>query len=139
MPAKKDDGFTAEEKEAMRERAKELKKGKKSDGESDIREKIEKYPEPDRGIAERLHALIRATAPDLVPRTWYGMPAYAKDGKVVVFFRGAAMFKERYMTLGFNETAQLDEGTMWPIAYALTKLTDEDEQRIAELVRRAVG
>jgi uncharacterized protein YdhG (YjbR/CyaY superfamily) len=136
-----DKGFSAEERAAMKERAKEQKAARsgKTDGEADIRAKLAEMPEPDRSLGERLHALIRETAPDLTPRTWYGMPAYAKDGKVLVFFQAAAKFGARYATLGFNDVAQLDDGPMWPTAYALVDLTDEAEARIRELVRRAVS
>jgi len=139
-------GWTDEERAAMKERAKELKaetrRGKradKADGESDVLAKIAEMPEPDRAMAERLHALIKASAPALSPRTWYGMPAYAKDGKVVCFFTPASKFKERYATFGFNAEANLDEGTMWPTAFALTELTADDEARIAALVKKAVS
>jgi uncharacterized protein YdhG (YjbR/CyaY superfamily) len=137
-------GFTAEERAAMKERARELKaeeRGKKdrAAGERDLLAKIAEMPEPDRSMAERIHAVIKAGAPQLAPRTWYGMPAYAnQDGKVVCFFTPAAKFKERYATLGFNATANLDEGAMWPTSWALTELTAEAEARIAELVKRAV-
>jgi uncharacterized protein YdhG (YjbR/CyaY superfamily) len=131
-------GFTAEERAAMRERAKELKAGK-SDGESDVLEKIAEMPEADRVMAERLHAIVKASAPDLAPRTWYGMPAYAKDGKVVCFFQSAQKFKSRYATLGFSDKANLDEGAMWPTSFALKKLTATEEARIAELVKKAVS
>ncbi len=137
------EGFTEEERGAMKERAKELKasarRGKKGDGESDVLAKIAEMPESDRVIAERLHALIKAIAPDLSPRTWYGMPGYAKDGKVVCFFTAAAKFKSRYATFGFNDVAKLDEGTMWPTAFALTELTADDEARIGALVKKAVN
>jgi uncharacterized protein YdhG (YjbR/CyaY superfamily) len=133
----KKDGFTAEEKAAMKARARELKD--KTDGETAVREAIAGMTPQDRAIAERLHELITATAPDLTPRTWYGMPAYAKDGKVVCFFRNAAKFKERYAMFGFNDTAKLDEGSMWPVAFALAKLTASDEERIGALVKKAVG
>jgi uncharacterized protein YdhG (YjbR/CyaY superfamily) len=139
---KKSKGFTAEERAAMRERAKELKAGSgagKADGESDVLEKIAEMPKPDRAMAERLHAIVKASAPDLSPRTWYGMPAYAKDGKVVCFFRPAYKFKDRYATFGFNDKANLDEGHMWPTAFALTELTAADEKRIAALVKKAVS
>ena len=135
MPEKK--GFTAEERAAMRARARELKE--KTDGESAVRASIAAMAPADRAIAKRLHELITATAPDLAPKTWYGMPAYAKDGKVVVFFRDAGKFKDRYATLGFNDSAMLDDGSMWPIAFALPKLTAADEKRIAALVKRAVS
>ena len=130
-------GFTAEEKAAMRERARELKD--KTDGESAVRAAIAKMSPKDRAIAKRLHELIKAAAPGLLPKTWYGMPAYAKDGKVVCFFRNAGKFKERYAMLGFNDSAKLDEGSMWPIAFALTKVTAADEAKIRALVKRAVG
>ena len=135
---RKSKGFTAEERAAMQERAKELKAGK-GDGESDVLAKIAEMPPEDRAIAERLHTLIKATAPELSPRTWYGMPAYAKDDKVVCFFRNAAKFKDRYSTFGFNDKANLDEGHMWPTAFAVKKLTAADEKRIAALVKKAVG
>ena len=143
MPAKKGaEGFTDEERAAMRERAKELKarsRGGKTDGESDVRAAIAKMPEPSRSMGERLHAIIRANAPALSPRTWYGMPAYSKEGEVVCFFRGGEKFKERYMTLGFNDAAKLDEGHLWAVAFALTELSPADEARIAALVKKAVG
>src|SRR5580765_5405702 len=135
-PAKK--GFTAEERAAMKERARELKSGK-ADGESEVLAKIAEMPQPDRAMAERLHAMIKASAPALSPRTWYGMPAYAKDGKVVCFFQGAHKFNARYATFGFSDTANLDEGTVWPVAFALKKLTAADETRIRALVKRAVS
>ncbi|MCW2963717.1 MAG: hypothetical protein JWO17_969 [Actinomycetia bacterium] len=136
--AKKNEGFTAEEKAAMKARARELKANE--DGESAVRAAIAKMSPQDRTIAKRLHELVRATAPDLVPKTWYGMPAYAnKDGKVVCFFRDAGKFKERYAMLGFNDSAKLDEGSMWPVAFALTKLTAADEPKIRALVKKAVG
>jgi hypothetical protein len=135
-PAKK--GFTAEERAAMKERARELKAGK-ADGESDVLAKIAEMPQPDRAMAERLHALIKAAAPALSPRTWYGMPAYAKDGKVVCFFQSAQKFKTRYATLGFSDAANLDEGALWPVAFALKELTAADEARISALVKKAVG
>jgi uncharacterized protein YdhG (YjbR/CyaY superfamily) len=144
---KKSQGFTAEERAAMKERAQELKaearpgRGKKgkADGERDVLAKIAEMPEPDRAMAERLHALIKDAAPDLAPRTWYGMPAYAKDGKVVCYFTPASKFKERYATFGFNDKANLDEGNMWPTSFALKKLTAADEARIAALVKKAVS
>jgi uncharacterized protein YdhG (YjbR/CyaY superfamily) len=130
-------GFSAEEKAAMRARAKELKQ--KTDGESAVRAAIKAMSPQDRALANRVHELVTAAAPNLTPKTWYGMPAYAnKDGKVVVFFRDADKFKERYAMLGFNDSAQLDAGTMWPIAYALTKLTAADEKKISALVKKAV-
>jgi uncharacterized protein YdhG (YjbR/CyaY superfamily) len=129
-------GFTAEERAAMRERAKELK-GER--GENDVLEKIAEMPKADRLIAERLHALVKATAPDLSPRTWYGMPAYAKDGKVVCFFQSADKFKSRYATFGFNDSANLDKGDMWPTSFALTRLTAAEEKKIRALVKKAVS
>lgn len=136
-------GFTAEERAAMRERAKELKaearaNNNKADGESDVLAKIAELPVPDRAMAERLHALIKASAPALSPRTWYGMPAYARDGKVVCFFTPASKFKERYASFGFNATANLDEGNMWPTSFALKELTAAEEAKIAALVKKAV-
>ncbi len=140
------DGFTAEERAAMQERARELKAARrgpragKADGESDLLAKIAKMPEPDRSMAERVHAIITASAPDLAPKTWYGMPAYAsRDGKIVCFFQAASKFKVRYATLGFQPDANLDDGTMWPTAFALTELTAADEARIAALVKKAAG
>ena len=135
---KKKDGFTAEEKAAMRARAKELKATE--DGETAVQEALAKMTPKDRGLGKRIHAIVKKSAPDLTPKTWYGMPAYAnKDGKVVVFFRDAAKFKERYAMLGFNDTANLDSGNMWPVAFALTELTAADEKKIATLVKKAVG
>jgi len=131
-------GFTAEERAAMRERAKEMKAGK-GDGESDVLAKIAEMPKADRVMAERLHAIVKATAPDLTPRTWYGMPAYAKDGKVVCFFQSAQKFKSRYATLGFSDKANLDDGEMWPTSFALKEVTAAEEARIAALVRQAVS
>jgi uncharacterized protein YdhG (YjbR/CyaY superfamily) len=133
---KKSEGFSAEEKAAMKARAKELKA--QEDGESAVRTSIAAMSPPDRALAKRIHAIVKAVAPDLVPKTWYGMPAYAKDGKVVCFFRDAGKFKERYAMLGFNDSAKLDEGSMWPIAFALTKLTAADEAKIKALVKKAV-
>jgi uncharacterized protein YdhG (YjbR/CyaY superfamily) len=133
-------GFTKEERAAMRERARELKAAtSRADGERDVLAKIAKMAKPDRAMAERLHAIVKASAPDLAPRTWYGMPAYAKDGKVVCFFRGAHKFKERYAMLGFNDAANLDKGAMWPVAFALTELTPADEAKIRTMVKKAVG
>jgi uncharacterized protein YdhG (YjbR/CyaY superfamily) len=133
-------GFTAEEKAAMRERARELKAAtSKAEAESDVLAKIAEMPEPDRAMAERLHALIKDSAPDLAPRTWYGMPAYAKGGDVVCFFQSAQKFKSRYATLGFSDKANLDEGAMWPTSYALKKLTAAEKERIAALVKQAVS
>jgi uncharacterized protein YdhG (YjbR/CyaY superfamily) len=138
-------GFTDEERAAMRERAQELKaaarrspRGKKADEESAVLAKIAELPEPDRAMAERLHAIIKASAPALSPKTWYGMPAYAKDGKVVCYFTAASKFNERYATFGFNDAANLDDGTMWPTSFALTELTPDDEARIGALVKKAV-
>ena len=134
-------GFTAEEKAAMKERARELKaEANKADGESALLEKIAEMAEADRAMAERLHATIMASAPALSPKTWYGMPAYAnKDGKVVCFFRDAGKFKERYATFGFNPEANLDEGHMWPTTFALTELTPAEEAKIGALVKKAVS
>jgi uncharacterized protein YdhG (YjbR/CyaY superfamily) len=138
------EGFTDEERAAMKARSQELKAEARAskaeaDGERDLLTKIAEMPEPDRAVAERLHAIIKATAPVLSPKTWYGMPAYAKDGKVVCFFKSADKFKSRYATFGFEEAANLDEGTMWPTSFALTKLTADDEARIAALVNKAVS
>ncbi|MCS7006761.1 MAG: DUF1801 domain-containing protein [Gaiellaceae bacterium] len=130
--------LTAEERAALRERAGELKDPEKVRGEEAVRAKIAELPEPDRALAERIHALVTSTAPELEPRTWYGMPAYAKDGKVVCFFQAAAKFKARYATFGFNDAARLDRGRMWPVAFALRELGPAEEARIAELVKRAV-
>jgi len=131
--------FTAEERAAMRERAKEAKRAGKKDGESDVLAKIAEMPEADRVMAERIHAVVEEAAPDLAPKTWYGMPAYAKDGKVVCFFQSAQKFKSRYATLGFSDTANLDKGSMWPTSYALTKLTATAEAEIKKLVKQAVS
>jgi uncharacterized protein YdhG (YjbR/CyaY superfamily) len=141
--SKKSKGFTDEERAAMKERAQELKaearaSKNKADGERDVLAKIAEMQEPDRAMAERLHAIIKAGAPGLSPRTWYGMPAYAKDGKVVCFFQSAHKFKTRYATLGFSDKANLDQGAMWPTAFALTELTADDEARVAALVKKAV-
>ena len=141
---KASEGFTGEERAAMKERAQELKAEarrdkNKTDGESDVLAKIAEMSEPDRAMAERLHALVKASAPALSPRTWYGMPAYAMDGKVVCFFQSAQKFKTRYATFGFSETANLDDGAMWPTAFALKKLTAAEEARIAALVKQAVS
>ncbi len=139
-------GFTDEERAAMKERARELKaaarrgpRASKADGESDVRAKIAEMPDADRALAERLHALITASAPALSPRTWYGMPAYAKDGQVICFFQSGQKFNTRYATLGFSDKATLDDGTMWPTAFALTELTAADEARIGALVKKAVS
>jgi uncharacterized protein YdhG (YjbR/CyaY superfamily) len=133
-------GFSAEERSAMRERARELKAAaRKTDGEADVLAKINELPEPDRSMATRLHVLVKASAPELSPRTWYGMPAYAKDGKVVCFFQSAQKFKTRYATLGFSDKANLDAGDLWPTAFALKELTAASEARIGELVKQAVS
>jgi uncharacterized protein YdhG (YjbR/CyaY superfamily) len=139
-------GFTDEERAAMKERARELKaparRGSRAvtaDGEGDVLAKIAEMPEADRALAERLHGLIKASAPTLSPRTWYGMPAYAKDSNVVCFFQSAQKFKTRYATLGFSDKANLDDGAMWPTAFALTELTAADEARISALVKKAVS
>jgi uncharacterized protein YdhG (YjbR/CyaY superfamily) len=131
-------GFTAEERAAMKERAKELKAGK-ADGESDVLAKIAEMPPSDRAMAKRLHAIVKASAPALSPRTWYGMPAYANDGKVVCFFQSADKFKTRYATFGFSDKANLDVGAMWPTAFALKKLTSAEEKKIGALVKKAVS
>jgi uncharacterized protein YdhG (YjbR/CyaY superfamily) len=132
-------GFTAEERAAMRERARELKaEAQGKEAESDVLAKIAEMPKADRAMAKRLHALVKKTAPELQPRTWYGMPAYAKDGKVVCFFQGAGKFKTRYSTFGFSDAANLDDGTIWPVSYALKKLTSAEEAKIASLVKKAV-
>jgi len=138
------DTWTAEERAAMQERARELKaasrRGKtRADGERDLLAKVAELPEPDRSMAQRIHALVKEHAPDLEPRTWYGMPAYARDGKVLCFFQAAKKFESRYATLGFNDPATLDDGAMWPTAYALTELTADGEKAIAALLKRAVG
>jgi uncharacterized protein YdhG (YjbR/CyaY superfamily) len=138
--SKKSNGFTAEERAAMKERARELKAAaSRADGESDVLAKIAEMPESDRAMAERLHAIVTASAPDLAPRTWYGMPAYTKDGNVVCFFRSAEKFKSRYATFGFNDAANLDEGAMWPTSFALKKLTAADEKKLAALVKKAAS
>jgi uncharacterized protein YdhG (YjbR/CyaY superfamily) len=141
---KTSEGFSDEERAAMKERAKELKAEARAEkdraaGERAVLEKIAEMPEPDRSMAERLHAIVKASAPALSPKTWYGMPAYAKEGKVVCFFTPASKFKTRYATFGFNDDANLDEGTMWPTAFALTELTAADEARIGALVKKAVS
>ena len=140
-PAKKGaKGFTDDERAAMRERARELKAaGGKAEGERDVLAKIAEMPGPDRAMAERIHAIIKASAPILSPKTWYGMPAYARDGKVVCFFQSADKFKARYATFGFNDAANLDEGHMWPTSFALTELTATEEKKIAALVKKAVS
>ncbi len=139
-------GFTHEERAAMKERVQELKaesrrgpRAKQADGESDVLAKIAEMPKPDRAMAERLHAIIKASAPALASRTWYGMPAYAKDGDVVCFFQSAQKFKTRYATFGFSDKANLDEGTVWPVAFALKELTAAAEARIGALVKKAVS
>jgi uncharacterized protein YdhG (YjbR/CyaY superfamily) len=134
-------GFTAEERAAMKERARELKAAaNKEESERDVLEKIAEMPNADRVLAERIHALVKATAPSLSPKTWYGMPAYANDdGNIVCFFKSAAKFKSRYATFGFEEAANLDQGAMWPTAFALTKLTAADEAKIKTLVKKAVS
>jgi len=139
-------GFTAEERAAMKEHVQEFKaearrgpRAKNTDGEEDVLAKIAAMPKPDRAMAERLHAIIKASAPALSPRTWYGMPAYAKDGNVVCFFQSAHKFKTRYATFGFSDKANLDEGTVWPVAFALKELTASAEARIAALVKKAVS
>ena len=135
---KSKEGFSAEEKAAMKARAKELKANE--DGESAVRDAIAKMSPKDRAIAKRLHELVKAAAPHLTPKTWYGMPAYAnKDGKVVCFFRDAGKFKDRYATFGFNDAAKLDNGSIWPTAFAVTELTTADERKISALVKKAVG
>src|SRR5438445_120595 len=138
-------GFTDEERAAMKEHVQELKAearrgpgAKTADGESDVLAKIAEMPKPDRAMAERVHAIVKASAPALSPRTWYGMPAYAKDGNVVCFFQSAQKFKSRYATFGFSDKANLDDGNMWPVAFALKELTAADEARIAALVKKAV-
>jgi uncharacterized protein YdhG (YjbR/CyaY superfamily) len=137
---KKSQGFTAEERAAMKERAQELKAAKnKAEGEGDVLAKIAEMSGPDRALAKRVHALVKASAPALSPKTWYGMPAYAKEGKVVCFFQSADKFKSRYATLGFSDQANLDEGHMWPTAFALTTLTAAEEAKITALVKRAVN
>ena len=143
---KKSKGFTDEERAAMKERAQELKaearrgpSAKQGDGESDVLAKIAAMPEPDRAMAKRLHAIIKASAPALAPKTWYGMPAYAKDGNVVCFFQSAHKFKARYATFGFSDKANLDEGAMWPTSFALKQLTAAEEAKIGALVKKAVS
>jgi uncharacterized protein YdhG (YjbR/CyaY superfamily) len=136
-PTKKKEGFSAEEKAAMRARAKELKAA--AEGETAVLDALAKMTPSDRALGKRIHAIVTESAPELSPKTWYGMPAYAKDGKVVCFFRNAGKFKERYAMFGFNDSAKLDEGSMWPIAYALTELTAADEAKIRKLVKKAVS
>ena len=137
-------GFTEEERAAMKERAQEVKadaraKKEKGDGEADVLAKIAEMPEPDRAMAKRLHEIIKASAPALSPKTWYGMPAYAKDGKVVCFFQAAQKFKSRYATFGFNDVANLDDGAMWPTSFALKELTAAEEARIGALLKKALS
>ncbi len=147
-PKKKSRGasgiWTDEERTAMQEHAKEMKRaakrgGKKDDGEADVLEKIAEMPPSDRKMAEKIHAIVKAVAPQLTPRTWYGMPAYYKDGKNLCFFTPGEKFKERYASFGFNAVANLDDGSMWPTAWALTEITPEVEERIAELIRKAIS
>ena len=144
--SKKPKGFTDEERGAMKERARELKadarrgpRGGQADGESEVLAKIAEMPEPDRAMAKRLHAVIKASAPALSPKTWYGMPAYAKDGKVVCFFQSAHKFKSRYATFGFSDEANLDQGAMWPTSFALKELTAAEEKKIGALVKKALS
>jgi uncharacterized protein YdhG (YjbR/CyaY superfamily) len=137
-------GFTHAERAAMKERARELKaearaSKNKAEGERDVLAKIAEMPGPDRALAKRVHAIVKASAPDLSPKTWYGMPAYAKDGKIVCFFQSADKFKSRYATFGFSDEANLDKGAMWPTSFALTKLSAADEAKIGELVKKAVS
>ena len=144
MSDKQNTGFTAAEKAAMKERAKELKAEARAEkdreaGESALLEKIAEMPEPERGMAQRLHEIITSSAPELMPKTWYGMPAYARDGKIVCFFQSAQKFGSRYATLGFNDPANLDEGSFWPTAFALKALTPAVEEKIAALVKKAVS
>ena len=135
----KSPGFSAAERAAMKERAQELKaEARKEDGEKAVLAKIAEMPGSDRAIAKRVHAIVKASAPDLVPKTWYGMPAYARDGKVVCFFQSADKFESRYATFGFSDEANLDQGAMWPTSFALTKLTAADEKKIGALVKKAV-
>jgi len=136
--AKTSEGFTAEERAAMRDRVREMKAGS-SDGEGEVLAKIAEMQDSDRVMAERIHAIVKDTAPELTPRTWYGMPAYSKDGKVLCYFRGAQKFKTRYATFGFSDKANLDDGGMWPTDYALKELTAADEKRIVVLVKQAVS
>jgi uncharacterized protein YdhG (YjbR/CyaY superfamily) len=140
MAEKTSKGFTAAEKAAMKERAQELKaEARKADGEKAVLAKIAEMKGSDRALAERLHAIVKASAPGLTPKTWYGMPAYARDGKVVCFFQDAAKFDSRYATFGFSDQAKLDKGAMWPTSFALTELTAADEKKIAALVKKAVS
>jgi uncharacterized protein YdhG (YjbR/CyaY superfamily) len=144
MSPKKDTGFTDAEKAAMKERAKEQKAEERmnkdrAEGEKALLEKVAEMPEPDRSMAERIHKIVTASAPDLMPKTWYGMPAYARDGKVLCFFQAAVKFGARYATFGFNDTANLDDGAMWPTAFALKELTDAEEKKISALVKKAAS
>ncbi len=137
---KNQEGFSEEEKAAMKARVKELRRPKKGDGEADVQAAFEEMSAPDRAIGERIHAIVKAVAPHLSSRTWYGMPAYAnQDGKVICFFQASGKFKVRYSTLGFNEHSNLDEGLMWPTSYAILKLTESEEARITELVKQATS
>lgn len=137
---KKPDGFTAEERAAMRERARELKASKSREaGEKDLLAKIAEMPKADRDLAERVHAIVTSTAPELAPKTWYGMPAYTRDGKVICFFQSAAKFNVRYASFGFQPDANLDDGNMWPVAFALTDMTAAEERKIAALVKKAAS
>ena len=137
---KKFEGLSQEERDALKERTKELKaEARKADGEQAVLEKLAEMPKEDRAMGERLHEIVKASAPDLTPKTWYGMPAYARDGKIICFFTPASKFKERYATFGFNAEANLDDGNMWPTSFALTKLTAADEKKIAALVKKAVS
>lgn len=139
-PTKKDKGFSAEEKAAMKERAREMKaEAEKADGEKAVLEKINEMQEPERGMAMRLHEIIKTHAPVLTAKTWYGMPAYYKDGKNICFFQSATKFGSRYATLGFSDSAKLDDGSLFPVAYALMELTDKEEKKVIELIKKAVG
>jgi uncharacterized protein YdhG (YjbR/CyaY superfamily) len=140
VSGKKSKGFTAEERAAMKERAQELKaEARRADGESTVLAKIAEMPGPDRAVAKRLHAIIKASAPALSPKTWYGMPAYAKDGKVVCYFQSAQKFNSRYATFGFSDAANLDKGAMWPTSFALKELTAAEEAKVGALVKKAVS
>ena len=140
MSTKKSTGFTAEERAAMKERARELKReAQRADGEKDLLEKIAEMPKADRALAKRIHAIVKSSAPDLAPSTWYGMPAYKRSDKVVCFFQSADKFKARYATLGFTDEANLDKGAMWPTSFALTRLTEAEQKKIATLVKKAVS
>ncbi len=145
MSTEKNDGFTADERAAMKERAAELKSGKSRGADKKVKDledllaKIAEMPQPDRALAERIHVIVTENAPDLDPKTWYGMPAYARDGKPLVFFQPAAKFGARYATLGFQDNATLDDGEMWPVTWALTTIGQADEERIADLVRRSTA